>query len=362
MTHPSALLDPFARARAIRACGRLLSAALLCGFLAATSSCGTSDTEAALPPGGPDDTKLVIAATTGMVADLARNIAGDRATVVSLIDPGVDPHLYKPTRSDIGRIMDADLVLYNGLLLEGQMVDAFARAAEAGKPVVAVAESLDPAVLLSPDAFEDQNDPHVWMDPAAWVETIGVVQAALADADPAGAEVFEQNAASYTGEILVIDAYAERVLATVPEERRVLVTAHDAFNYFGERFGFEVVGIQGISTESEAGVRDIERIVSLLVDRAIPAVFIESTVTDRNVEALLAGARARGVDAVIGGELYSDAMGPSGTYTGTYLGMIDHNVTTITRALGGEAPAGGAAGRLADRAEQSAAPADEPAG
>jgi len=290
--------------------------------------------------------QISVVATTGMIADAAANVAGDRAEVVGLMGAGVDPHLYKPTRSDIARLMRADLILYNGLLLEGKMTDALIRAGRAGRAVYAVTEELDESALLEPAEFDGASDPHVWMDPALWMRAVEVVRDALIEVDPEGAATYRTNAAAYLEELAKLDVYADRVMATVPAERRALVTAHDAFNYLGARFGFEVVGVQGISTESEAGVRDIERLVDLLVDREIPAVFVETTVSDRNVRALIEGAAARGHKVVIGGSLYSDAMGAPGTYEGTYVGMIDNNVTTIARALGGDAPERGMSGQL----------------
>lgn len=306
-------------------------------FAVAAPGCGEAK------PAGPRQ----YVATTGMVADAVRAVAGDRAEVSSLMGPGVDPHLYKPTRADIASLMNADAVFYNGLLLEGKMSDALIRAATNGRQVFAVTELIDESSLLEPDEFEGHYDPHVWMDPGAWTSAVNVVRDRLSELDPEGAQTYKANAAAYTEQILELDAYAESVLSSVPENARVLVTAHDAFNYFGARFDFQVVGIQGISTESEAGVRDIQRLVDLLVERQIGAVFVESTVSRRNVESLIAGARSGGQEVRIGGELFSDAMGAPGTYEGTYLGMIDHNVTTIARALGGEAPAEGRLGRLA---------------
>ncbi len=288
-----------------------------------------------------------IVATVGMIADIAESVAGDRAEVTGLMGTGIDPHLYKPTRSDIGRLMSADIVFYNGLLLEGKMTDALVRAAVSGRPVYAVTEELDEQYLLEPEDFAGHYDPHVWMDPSAWTRAVGAVRDKLIDFDPDAADHYRASAESYIAEINALTAYAERVLATVPKQQRVLVTAHDAFNYFGRRFGFEVVGIQGLSTESEAGVKDIERLVDLLVDRNIGAVFVESTVSERNIRALIAGAASRGHTVTIGGKLFSDAMGDAGTYEGTYIGMIDHNVTTIARALGGTAPATGMHGKLA---------------
>lgn len=289
-----------------------------------------------------------IVATVGMVADVARAVAGDRAEVIGLMGAGVDPHLYKPTRSDVERMLAADVIFYNGLMLEGKMTDSLVRAATAGKKVYAVTELLDEQYLLEPEEFHGLYDPHVWMDPSAWARAVEVVKKKLSEYDPDGEPVYDANAAAYTEQLAALERYAAEVLASVPEEQRVLVTAHDAFNYFGRRFGYEVVGIQGISTESEAGVQDIERLVDILVERKIGAVFVESTVSPRNINALVAGARAQGQNVVIGGKLFSDAMGDEGTYEGTYLGMIDHNATIIARALGGTAPARGMNGRLAE--------------
>ncbi len=290
--------------------------------------------------------RYTIVTTIGMIEDVAREVAGDRAEVIGLMGPGVDPHLYKPTRSDVRRLMNADVIFYNGLLLEGKMTDTLVRAATSGKRVHAVTELLDEGYLLEPEAFEGLHDPHVWMDPSAWSRAVEVVRAKLSEHDPEGAPSYRANAEAYRAKLAELDAYAERALSSVPEGRRVLLTAHDAFNYFGRRYGYEVIGIQGLSTESEAGVRDIERLVDLLVEREIGAVFVESTVPDRNVRALIVGARARGLAVAIGGTLYSDAMGDAGTYEGTYIGMIDHNVTTIARALGGETSTGGFQGKL----------------
>ncbi len=295
-----------------------------------------------------DGEKYTIVTTVGMIEDVTRHIAGDRAEVIGLMGTGVDPHLYKPTRSDIRQLMRADVIFYNGLLLEGKMADALIRAATGGKKVYAVTELLNEGdLLLEPEEFEGLYDPHVWMDPLAWIAAAEVIKEKLGLYDPQGEDVYRTNRKSYAEQLQNLDAYAERVLTSVPREQRVLVTAHDAFNYFGRRYGYEVIGIQGLSTESEAGVRDIEQLVDLLVDRKIRAVFVESTVSQRNIRALIAGAKARGHEVVIGGKLFSDAMGESGTYEGTYIGMIDHNVTAIARALGGKAPERGMNGKLA---------------
>ena len=318
-----------------------LAATALTGLV----GCGEGPEQGGTEPAVSGD-RLTIVTTTGMVRDIAERVAGDRAEVIGLMGSGVDPHLYKPTRSDVGRLLDGDVIFYNGLLLEGKMADALIRAGTAGKQVWAVTEELDPGFLLEPEEFEGLYDPHVWMDPSAWVGAVEAVRDRLIEHDGAGEAAYRANAEAYIVEIRALDAYAERVLASVPVEQRVLVTAHDAFNYFGRRYGFEVVGIQGLSTESEAGVRDIEGMVDLLVERGVGAVFAESTVSGRNLEALIAGAGARGQAVVIGGSLFSDAMGEEGTYEGTYIGMIDHNVTAIVRALGGDAPERGMNGEL----------------
>ncbi len=334
----------------------LVIACLLALVALLQSACDASSAPTARADHGTEG-PLNIVATTGMVADAVRAVAGDRAEVTALMGPGVDPHLYKPTRADIASVMGADAVFYSGLLLEGKMTDVLVRAATAGRPVHAVTELIDESSLLEPEAFAGHYDPHVWMDPTAWRSAVAVVRDKLTELDPGGAPEFAANADAYTSRLDELDEYAQRILTTVPERSRVLVTAHDAFNYFGVRYGYEVVGIQGISTESEAGVRDIERLVSLIVDRGVAAVFVESTVSKRNIQALVAGAGARGHEVAVGGSLFSDAMGAPGTYEGTYVGMIDHNVTTIARALGGQAPPGGLNGRLAGAgAEASAAP------
>jgi manganese/zinc/iron transport system substrate-binding protein len=200
---------------------------------------------------------------------------------------------------------------------------------------------------MAPPAFEGAFDPHVWMDPRAWMVAVEVVRASLAKVDPAGDAAYGPAADAYLGKLRALDAYASAMLASVPAEHRILITAHDAFGYFGRRYGFEVEGIQGLSTESEAGLNRIEELVELLVQRQVPAVFVETTIPEQSVRALIAGAAARGHKVVVGGSLFSDAMGPPGTYEGTYIGMIDHNVTTIARALGGTPPDRGLNGQLA---------------
>lgn len=280
-------------------------------------------------------------ATTGMIGDLVKAVVGDRGQVQVLMSSGVDPHLYQPTRSDLAKVLAADVIFYNGLHLEGRMDESFARAQESGRSVCAVAEQLPKQSLLHDGEDPEAHDPHVWMDPKAWRLVLLAIRDRCVLLDPAGRVVYESNTNSYLQNLQALDDYASKVLQSVPGEVRVLVTAHDAFGYFGKRFGFEVIGLQGISTESEASVQDVNRLVNLLVQRKIPALFVESTVPEKGIRALIEGASAQGHTVTIGGSLYSDAMGDSGTWSGTYLGMIDHNVTTIARALGGEAPQGG---------------------
>lgn len=292
---------------------------------------------------------LNVLATIAMIGDVVREIGAGRIRVEVLMGPGVDPHLYKATREDVAKMLRADVIFYNGLVLEGKMSDAFVRVARAGRPVYAVTELLPEQDLIEPEGADGLYDPHVWMDPRAWSRAAALIAGKLIAHDPAGEPVFRRNLAALEARIAALDAYAERAIATIPQRQRVLVTAHDAFNYFARRYGIEVLGIQGLSTESEAGVRRIQELVDVLVGRAIPAVFVETSVSDRNVLALVEGAAARGHRVVVGGSLFSDAMGDPGSYEGTYVGMMDHNVTTIVRALGGTAPARGFQNRLGTR-------------
>ena len=291
------------------------------------------------------DDKLAVLATTGMIADTARAIGGDLVEVEALMGPGVDPHAYRQTRTDILAMRRADLILWNGLYLEAQLEEVLGEFSGV-VPVYAVAEAIPVDQRIAHDDYADRFDPHVWMVPTLWQEVVFAIRDAMVEAAPQHAAAFAANADHYTSELEALATYAETVLGSVPAERRVLLTAHDAFNYFGRAYGYEVIGIQGISTESEAGLNRITELVNLLVDRGITAVFVESSVSDRSVRALIEGAAAQGHEVRIGGELFSDAMGKPGTYEGTYIGMIDHNATVISSALGGEAPARGMNGKL----------------
>jgi len=296
--------------------------------------------------GGPRSHPYRIVATIGMIADVVQEVAGDKAEVKGLIGEGVDPHLYKPTSSDVKALQAADVVFYNGLMLEGKMADVLVKVARSGKPVVAVTETIlaDGGYVISDG--QENYDPHVWMDVNGWLKAVDVIATALCSYDESNASFYSANAAAYKAELEKLNAYARRSIASIPEDRRVLVTAHDAFRYMARAYGLEVRGIQGISTESEAGVKDIENLIRFLAERKIPAVFVESSVSDKNIRALVEGAKAKGHSVSIGGQLFSDAMGLTGSYEGTYIGMLDHNITTITRALGGEAPEKGMHGKL----------------
>jgi len=288
-----------------------------------------------------------IITTVGMVNDIVKNVAGGKANVTAIMGAGVDPHLYKPTRDDVAAMIRADVVFYSGLMLEGKMADTLVKVAR-NKPVFAVTELIDEKFLLEPPDFGGHADPHVWMDPGAWAKCVEAVGKRLAEFDPANAAAYLADATAYAAKCGELHAYGKKVLATVPETSRVLISSHDAFNYFGRAFGLKVMGVQGISTESEAGLQRINSLVDFIVANDVKAVFVESSVSPKNIEALVGGVKSRGKDLRIGGELFSDAMGAAGTFEGTYLGMLDHNITLVARALGGEAPKGGREGKLHD--------------
>jgi manganese/zinc/iron transport system substrate-binding protein len=269
-----------------------------------------------------------VTTTVGMVNDIVSVVAGELAVSSNIIGEGIDPHLYRTTRSDINQLMKADVVFYSGLLLEGKRGSA-----------------LEATGRRKPE-FEGHYDPHVWMDVAAWSKAVDVVVAALGEQDPDHAAEYRTRAAAYQLQLKALTEYATASIASIPEDQRIMVTAHDAFNYFGRAYGLQVIGIQGLSTESEAGLQDIRRLIDLLVEQQVRAVFTETSVSDKNVRALIEGSAARGHTVTIGGQLFSDAMGTDGSYEGTYIGMIDHNITTVTRALGGNAPEKGMQGKL----------------
>lgn len=284
------------------------------------------------PAAAPAAEPLKVVATTGMIADTARNIAGDRADVRALMGPGVDPHLYKATPGDVRALQKADLILYNGLHLEGRLADVLVRLART-QPTVQVTETIDEARLREPPEFEGHFDPHVWFDVELWITVAERTRDALIERDAAGKETYTANAAKYIAQLRELHTWCKAEIGRIPEIDRVLVTAHDAFGYFGRAYGMTVHAIQGISTDSEAALKDINALVDLLVEKKLPAVFVESSVPRKAVDALVEGCKARGHTVRIGGELFSDAMGAPGTSEGTYIGMVRHNVRTIVAAL-----------------------------
>lgn len=286
-----------------------------------------------------------ITTTVGMVTDIVRQIVGDKAVVTGIIGEGIDPHLYKPTRNDVAALMNGDILFYAGLLLEGKLSDALLKVKKT-KPVLAVTEQVPAEYLLQPAEFKGHYDPHLWMDISGWMHAVEAALAGLEKFDPDNTEFYRKNAYGYISLLEELHGYAQIAIASIPENKRIMVTAHDAFNYFGRAYNIEVIGIQGISTESEAGIEDLNNLVDLLVEKKIGAIFAETSVADKNIQALIEGAASRGHTMIIGGKLFSDAMGGPGTYEGTYIGMLDHNVTTITRALGGKAPEKGFSGKL----------------
>lgn len=280
--------------------------------------------------------KLQIVCTTGMLADAARIIGGDRVRVRGLMGPGVDPHLYKARPSDMELLAQADLIVYHGLHLEAKLAEVLDRLGES-RPVLAAAQSAIPsAMLLSAEGSGSAPDPHVWFDVELWIPVCERIGKELATLDKAHAAEYAQRSADYREELEALHSYVNEQALKVPAAQRVLVTAHDAFNYFGRRYGYEVLGLQGISTEAEAGTGDVQRLTDFIVERRLPAIFVESSVPVRNIEALIAAAGARGHAVRVGGSLFSDALGDDGTPEGSYLGMVRHNIDTIVAALGGQ--------------------------
>ena len=277
-----------------------------------------------------------IVATTSMIADLARQIGGDRVAVEGLMGPGVDPHLYKASESDVERMTRADLILYNGLDLEGKIADVLERM---GPRAYAVTENVSPDTLLTPPEFKGNPDPHLWMDVGLWRDAARATADRLATLDSAHAADYRRRAEAYLTTLDSLDAYVRDRVAEVPSQRRVLVTAHDAFNYFGRAYGFDVRGLQGISTATEAGTADVQNLAAFVAEERIPAMFVESSVPPRSIEAVRAAVRSRGFEVEIGGNLYSDALGGAGSGAETYETMIRHNVDTIVKALAAEPPA-----------------------
>lgn len=282
--------------------------------------------------GARDSANVRAVATTGMVADAVRQIGGERVSVTGLMGPGVDPHLYKASAGDVRSLASADIIFYNGLHLEAAMGEVLEEMSDRTR-TVPIADGIAPERRISSEYFVGSWDPHVWFDVELWASTTNTVEEALVRLDPEGENGYRDRAAAYRDTLAALEAWVRARVAELPEEQRILVTAHDAFGYFGRAYGFEVVGLQGISTVTEAGTADVQRIAELVVDRQVPAVFVETSVSRRTIEAVQAAVRSRGREVRIGGSLYSDAMGTAGTPEGTYPGMVRHNVNTIVDAL-----------------------------
>uniref|UniRef100_UPI004047D34A metal ABC transporter solute-binding protein, Zn/Mn family n=1 Tax=Roseivirga sp. TaxID=1964215 RepID=UPI004047D34A len=276
--------------------------------------------------------KLTIVTTTGMIADIAKNVGLDSVQVTALMGPGVDPHLYKATQGDLSRLQKADIIFYNGLHLEGKMDEVFEKL-ERIKTVVPISRQLDSTVLLTDPVYAGAHDPHIWFDVSIWASTVNQVLATLIETNPENEAFYAKNAENYIQSLNDLHGWVRDEIATIPEEQRILITAHDAFNYFGRAYSIEVKGLQGISTLSEFGLKDRVDLVNFIVDRKIKAVFVETSVSEKNINAIIEGCQQKGHDVVIGGKLYSDAMGAEGSAEGTYIGMVKANVNTIVKAL-----------------------------
>lgn len=301
----------------------IVSTCLLLVILGACSNAGES------PEG---EGKIKVTTTTGQIGDIAKNIGEDHVKVDSLMGPGIDPHLYKASQGDINKLSNADIIFYNGLHLEGKMGDIFAKMKDE-KPTYPVAEAIPEDMLLVDQANSSAVDPHVWFDIDLWKYAVEEVRDGLIELDPENKDDYEKNTELYLEELTALQKESQERINEIPEESRVLVTAHDAFQYFGQAYGMEVKGLQGLSTDSEYGLRDVQDLVNVLADGNIKAVFIESSISERSINAVVEGSKEKGHQVVIGGELFSDAMGEEGTPEGTYVGMYKHNIETITESL-----------------------------
>ena len=311
---------------------RIVRAAAICMACLLAAGCGQQVVATADPDLSAEET-IDVVTTTGMITDVVENVGGERVEVTGLMGPGVDPHLYKASEGDVRRLDGADLVLFNGLHLEAKLAEVLERLDDKAE---AVTDSIDRGRLLAPPQFKGQYDPHVWFDVRLWTEAVAEIRDVLVARDPADAAAYRANAARYLRELRELDTWISRRAASVPPSQRVLVTAHDAFNYFGRAYGFDVRGLQGISTATEAGAGDVQRLAAFIAARQIRTIFVETSVSPRAVEAVRAAVRSRGFDVQIGEQLYSDAMGEPGTPQGTYIGMVRHNVDAIVDGLRGE--------------------------
>jgi len=277
--------------------------------------------------------KLNVVATTSMITDLVKNVGGDNINLEGLMGSGVDPHLYKASEGDVTKLVNADIIFYNGLHLEGKLVEVFEKMGSQAKTPIALGEELDKNTLIGSDYFASNYDPHVWFDIRYFKQFAQKVTKVLSEKDPENAESYKTNETSYINKLDVLQSKVKGIIETLPKDKRILVTAHDAFNYFGKAYDFEVVGLQGLSTATEAGVKDVQKLSAFIIKKNIKAIFIESSVPKRTIEALQAAVKSKGHEVTIGGTLFSDALGNAGTIEGTYIGMFEYNVNTIVNAL-----------------------------
>ncbi|MBA6315712.1 manganese transporter [Cellulophaga baltica] len=280
-----------------------------------------------------DNGKINVVTTTSMITDLVKNIGGDYINLQGLMGSGVDPHLYKASEGDVSKLSEADIIFYNGLHLEGKLVEVFEKMAHQNKKTIALSDALDERTLIGSEFFASNYDPHIWFNVDYWKEATKFVVLQLSEALPEHQAVFKTNGEAYLNKLETLKTKLNKIIQTLPEDKRVLVTAHDAFNYFGKSFGFEVVGLQGLSTATEAGVQDVQKLSDFIIERKVKAIFIESSVPKRTIEAVKAAVNAKKYEVEIGGSLYSDALGNPGTAEGTYIGMFEYNVNTIVNAL-----------------------------
>ncbi len=273
-----------------------------------------------------------IVATTGMLYDAVINIAGDKVTAEAIMGPGVDPHLYKATQGDLSKFNKADMIIYNGILLEGKMSEILKKLGRQ-KPTVPAAESVPVEMLKSAVGYQDAYDPHVWFDVSRWRYAVKAVSHALIRLDSANIKFYQANTQKYFTELDSLDKYVKARIQEIPESQRILITAHDAFTYFGDAYGMRVEGLQGISTVADFGLKDIAELIDLIIENNIKAIFVETSVSEKSINAVVTGCKEKGHEVEIGGYLYSDAMGEFGTEEGTYVGMFKKNIETIVNAL-----------------------------
>jgi manganese/zinc/iron transport system substrate-binding protein len=279
-----------------------------------------------------ENKKIKIVTTVGMIKDAVQNVAGENVEVIALMGPGVDPHLYKATQGDLDKLTSADIVFYGGLHLEGKMGEVLEKLGHI-KPVIAVSSEIPDSLLRAVPGFQGTHDPHIWFDVKLWEEAVKTVSDFLQEYDSANKAFYATNTQQYLNRM---DSLHERVkirIAEIPEQQRVLITAHDAFGYFGDAYSIQVRGLQGISTVSEFGLRDVTELVNFIIERKIKAIFVETSVSEKSINAVVEGCKEKGWNVKIGGSLFSDAMGAEGTPEGNYIGMVSKNVDTIVNAL-----------------------------